>query len=191
VDLIRLRAPRSKFPVAGRLRDHGPGRPDDGHRPPDAVGSALRRPHNAWSPEPVKWYDPAVAFARWDPIRDLLIHQRLDRFAPDQTGWKPPVDLFETAEAYIVTAELPGLTRDDLRIDFHDSRLTISGIRRDTGAACEHYHRLERGHGTFSRAFLLPQPIEVEGIVADLRDGVLRVTCPKTSDVEQRRILVT
>ena len=139
----------------------------------------------------MKWYDPVVAFARWDPIRDLLIHQRLDRFAPDQTGWKPPVDLFETAEAYIVTAELPGLTRDDLRIDFHDSRLTVSGIRRDSGVACEHYHRLERGHGTFSRTFQLPQPIEVEGIVADLRDGVLRVTCPKTSDVEQRRILVT
>jgi len=139
----------------------------------------------------VKWYDLPVAFARWDPIRDLLIHQRLDRFAPDTAGWKPPVDLFETAEAYIVNAELPGLTRDDLRIDFHDSRLTISGIRRDVGAACEHYHRLERGHGSFSRTFQLPHPIEAEAIVADLRDGVLRVTCPKTTDVEQRRIFVT
>ena len=138
-----------------------------------------------------KWYDRTVAFARWDPIRDLLIHQRLDRFAPDQSGWKPPVDLYETAEAYIVSAELPGLTRDEVRIDFHNSRLTISGIRRDAGGACEHYHRLERGHGSFNRTFQLPHPIEAEGMVADLRDGVLRVVCPKTSDAHERRILVT
>ena len=139
----------------------------------------------------MKWYDPAVAFARWDPIRDLLIHQRLDRFAPDQTGWKPPVDLFETAEAYIVTAELPGLTRDDLRIDFHDSRLTLSGIRREDGACCEHYHRMERGHGSFSRTFHLPLAIDAENIAADLRDGVLRVTCPKSTDAGARRIHVS
>ena len=132
-----------------------------------------------------------MAFARWDPIRDLLIHQRLDRFPPGQSGWKPPVDLFETADAYVVTAELPGLTRDDLRIDFHDSRLTIAGVRLDSGAACEHFHRLERGHGTFSRTFQLPHPIEAERVVADLRDGVLRVICPKVTDASERRILVT
>ena len=106
------------------------------------------------------WYDPSVAFARWDPIRDLLaIHQRLDRFAPGQAGWTPPVDLFETADAYIVTAELPGLSPDDLQIDFRDGRLTLSGVRREAGSACEQYHRMERGHGSFSRTFELPSPL--------------------------------
>ena len=128
-----------------------------------------------------------MAFARWDPIRDLLaIHQRLDRFAPGQGGWMPPVDLYETAEAYVVTAELPGLAHEDLQIDFRDGRLTLSGLRREDSAGSEQYQRMERGHGSFSRTFQLPIPIESDAIVADLRDGVLRVTCPKAAAASRR-----
>jgi len=133
-----------------------------------------------------------VAFARWDPIHDLLaIHQRLDRFAPGQAGWTPPVDVFETADAYVVTAELPGLTRDELRIDFTDGQLTLSGVRQEQGASCEQYHRMERGHGSFSRTFHLPVAVEEAGINADLRDGVLRVTCPKVASAGARRIHIS
>ena len=138
------------------------------------------------------WYDPAVAFARWDPIHDLLaIHQRLDRFAPGQAGWTPPVDVYETADAYVVTAELPGLTRDELRIDFTDGQLTLSGVRQEQGSSCEQYHRMERGHGSFSRTFHLPVAVEETGINADLRDGVLRVTCPKVASAGARRIQIS
>jgi HSP20 family protein len=137
------------------------------------------------------WYDPLVAFARWDPIRDLLaIHQRLDRFAPGQGGWMPPLDLYETPDAYIVTAELPGLVNEDLHIDFRDGHLTLSGVRREDGASCERYQRMERGHGSFSRTFQLPVPVDSDAIVADLRDGVLRVTCPK-APAAPRRIQVS
>jgi HSP20 family protein len=131
-----------------------------------------------------------VAFARWDPIRDLLaIQQRLDRFAPGQAGWRPPVDLHETDEAYVLTAELPGVGRGDIDIQLHDDRLTLSGARPER-SACEQYHRVERGHGTFSRTFELPQPVDAARISADLRDGVLIVTCPKHPPVT-RRIQVT
>jgi HSP20 family protein len=137
------------------------------------------------------WYDPLVAFVRWDPIRDLLaLHQRLDRFSPGQAGWMPPVDLYETSDAYVVTAELPGLTREDLQIDFRDGRLTLSGARHENGAACEQYQRMERGHGTFSRTFQLPVAIDTGAIAADLRDGVLRVTCPKAA-ASSRRVQVS
>lgn len=130
-----------------------------------------------------------MAFARWDPIRDLLaIQQRLDRFAPGPAGWKPPVDLHETADEYVVTAELPGLTRDDIQIHFHDGRLTLSGVRRAHETPCEQYHRVERGHGSFSRTFQLPVPIDSEAIRADLRHGVLTVSCPKSADAASRRI---
>lgn len=135
---------------------------------------------------------PLVAFARWDPIRDLLaIQQRLDRFAPGPAGWNPPVDLYETPEHYVITAELPGLTREDVHIHVQDGRLTLSGQRREGNAACEQYHRVERGHGGFSRAFQLPFPIDTEAITADLRDGVLTVTCPKATDGASRRIRIT
>ena len=134
-----------------------------------------------------------MAFARWDPIRDLLaIQQRLDRFAPGPAGWRPPVDLHETADHFVITAELPGLTRSDLEIHLHDDgRLTLSGIRRERMASCEQFHRVERGHGSFSRTFQLPSPVDGEAITADLRDGVLTVLCPKAQDPGARRIHIT
>lgn len=130
-----------------------------------------------------------MAFVRWDPIRDLLaIQQRLDRSAPGPAGWKPPVDLHETPDAYVLTAELPGLSREDLQIHFHDGRLTLSGVRRAHASACEQFHRVERGHGSFTRTFQLPVPIDSDAIRADLRQGLLTVTCPKSADASTRRI---
>ena len=132
-----------------------------------------------------------MAFARWDPLRDLLaIQQRLDPFAPSPTGWVPPVDLQERADRYVLTAEVPGLRREDLEIRLEEGRLTLSGVRPERGATCEQYHRVERGHGAFSRTFHLPVPVDAEHVVADLRDGVLTITCPKARDASPRRISV-
>jgi HSP20 family protein len=133
-----------------------------------------------------------VAFARWDPIRDLLaIQQRLDPFAPGPAGWVPPVDLHETEDRYVITAEVPGLRREDVEINFHDGRLTLTGVRREQGNACEQYHRIERGRGAFSRTFELPVPVAVDEITADLQDGVLQVIVPKSPDGVPRRIRVS
>ena len=132
-----------------------------------------------------------MAFTRWDPIRDLLaIQQRLDRFAPGPAGWVPAVDLHETEDQYVLTAELPGLQREDLHIHLQEGRLTISGVRRERELPCEQFHRVERGHGAFSRSFLLPVPVDTEQIIADLRDGVLTVTCRKSADPQARRIRI-
>jgi HSP20 family protein len=132
-----------------------------------------------------------VAFARWDPIRDLLaIQQRLERFAPGPAGWVPPVDLHETPDQYVLTAEVPGLQREDVQIEVHEGRLTVSGTRRERSDGCEQYQRMERGHGSFSRTFHLPVPVDSHRIVADLRDGVLTITCPKV-EPEVRRIRIT
>jgi HSP20 family protein len=140
---------------------------------------------------PGLWYDPPVAFARWDPIRDLLaFQQRLDRFAPGPSGWSPPIDLHETSEAYVLVAELPGLRKDDLRIDVAERHITLSGARLEPEGACERYHRIERGHGSFTRTIDLDLPIDIENVAADLRDGVLTVTCPK-SEAGARRIQIS
>ena len=101
------------------------------------------------------------------------------------------MDLHETADHYVVTAELPGLVREDLQIHFQDSRLTLSGVRREDSTGREQYHRIERGHGSFSRTFHLPVPVDSEQVTADLRDGVLTVTCPKVTDGAARRIEVS
>jgi HSP20 family protein len=135
---------------------------------------------------------PIVAFARWDPIRDLLaIQQRLDRFAPGPARWVPPIDVHETADEYVITAELPGLRQDDIHIQVSDGRLEISGERRELGLPCEQYHRVERGHGSFSRTFQLPLPVDGDRVTADLRDGVLTVICPKAAEGSARHIRVS
>ena len=129
-----------------------------------------------------------MAFARWDPLRDLLaIQHRLERLSSGPQGWAPAVDLCETTDAFIVTAELPGLARDQVRIEVIEGRLTLQG-RRDARVPCEQYHQVERGHGEFARSFALPPTVDVEHISADLRDGVLTIIVPKSPEKGPRRV---
>ena len=137
-----------------------------------------------------------VAFTRWDSLRDLLtLHEQLGQLVgADAPGWTPPVDLYETAQEFVLTAELPGLSRQDIEIQADEFRILIRGARAalpQTDAPCEQYHRVERGHGRFSRAFTLPDAILVERVSADLKDGLLTVTMPKALDRGVRHVDVT
>ncbi|MBM3772422.1 MAG: Hsp20/alpha crystallin family protein [Acidimicrobiia bacterium] len=132
----------------------------------------------------------AVAFTHWDPVRDLLsLHEQIGQLVgTDAPGWTPPVDLYETATTFVLTAELPGLNREAIEIHAEESRVTIRGTREVGLVPCEQYHRVERGHGRFSRAFVLPEPIDVEGVAADFKEGVLTVTLPKAGGRGARRV---
>ena len=125
-----------------------------------------------------------MAFTRWDPLQDLLaLHERLNRLAgADEAGWMPPVDLYETSDRYGIMAELAGLAREDIDIQVQDGRLTLRGERPARGAEAGRFERVERGHGRFARAFVLPQAVDVSAITADLRDGVLTIEVPKLFD---------
>ncbi len=137
-----------------------------------------------------------MAFTRWDPLRDLLaLHEQIGQLVgTDAPGWTPPVDLYETPGEYVLTAELPGLSRDQIEIHAEDNRVTIRGERASgPGGAvpCEQFHRVERGHGRFSRAFVLPDPVQVDAVRADLKDGLLTVTMPKAQDRGTQKINVS
>src|SRR5262245_62486967 len=106
-----------------------------------------------------------MAFPRWDPFRDLLaIQQRLDRFAPAATGWIPPIDVHETVDEYVITAELPGLGRDDVHIQVSEGQVQLSGQRREPDVPYEQYHRVERGHGDFRRTLKVAHHVVADGI---------------------------
>lgn len=128
-----------------------------------------------------------------DPLRDLRAWQeRLERLAAQRgSAWDPPMDVYETPARYVVTAELPGLSREQIELAVQDNRLTIRGVRPAAGAesATRHYHQVERGHGSFQRTFQFADPVAADGIAADLRQGVLTVTLPKVT-VAPRRIEV-
>jgi HSP20 family protein len=138
---------------------------------------------------------PNVAFSRWDPLRDLIaLHEQIGQLVgTDAPGWTPPVDLYETATDFILTADLPGLSRDQIEINVDDNRVVIRGERvgGPGDMPCEQFHRVERGHGRFSRSFALPHAIDVVHVSADLKDGILTVRIPKAKGPGARRVSVT
>jgi HSP20 family protein len=145
-------------------------------------------------PRPLKHATmPDVAFTRWDPLRDLLaLQEQLGQLVgTDAPGWTPPVDLYETSSEYVLTAELPGLARNEIEIHAEESRIVIRGARASAlghEIPCEQFHRIERGHGRFSRAFALPEAIDVDAVSAELKDGLLTITLPKAAGHGARRI---
>lgn len=129
----------------------------------------------------------------WDPMRDLLIMQeRLDSlFGQATPGWMPQVDLYETAAAYVVAAELPGLAREDFDIEVDRNTLTLKGRRPAPAVNPQRYQQLESGQGPFSRSFRFADDIESEQINAEFKDGVLTITVPKIAKPAARKIDVT
>lgn len=137
------------------------------------------------------WYDPPMPC---DPLSDLRAWQeRLERLArPHGEPWTPAIDVYETPDAYIITVEVPGVSRDQVELAAEDTRLTIRGRRREEQARDDgaHYHRIERGYGAFTRSFEFAQRIDVDAVDADLAQGVLTITVPKAPPLPSRRIAV-
>jgi HSP20 family protein len=128
-----------------------------------------------------------------DPLRDLRAWQeRLERLATQHTtSWAPPIDIYETSDKYVITAEVPGLTREQIDVAIEDNRLILRGARPSAaGGPNHHYHQVERGYGSFTRTFEFADPIQAEKIAADLQHGVLTVTLPKLPVPAVRRIEV-
>ena len=118
-------------------------------------------------------------------------HERLEQLSTHHAdAWAPAIDVYETATAYVVTAEVPGVSRDDIVLAFEDSRLTLRGQRADRRDATTgvHFHQIERSHGSFVRSFEFGARIDVERVAADLKDGVLTITLPKAPPDGPRRI---
>lgn len=141
---------------------------------------------------------PAVV--RFDPFRDItslrdemnrLFSRTLGEGASAGSAWTPAVDIFDTAEAIVLKAELPGLTPDDIDIEVDDNVLTIKGERRFEDKVEEgRYYRLERAYGQFSRSVTLPQGVKADEISASFDQGVLQVRVPKADEVKPRKISV-
>jgi HSP20 family protein len=130
-----------------------------------------------------------------DPLRDLRAWQeRLERLAhPQAEPWTPPIDVYETPSAYVITVEVPGVLREQVDLAVEETRLTIRGRRLEGGGKAGepvHYHLVERGYGTFMRSFEFVERVDTEGVNADLAEGVLTITLPKSAPQPPRRIEV-
>lgn len=118
----------------------------------------------------------------------------LDRFFNDSlasrgrlNSFSPHVDAYETEKSYEIEAALPGMKREDIKVDFHQGRLTIAGERQFRNEQNQRrYHVVESSFGSFQRSFQLPDTVDASRIEAAFEDGILRVTVPKDEQKTMR-----
>lgn len=106
------------------------------------------------------------------------------------SDWVPPVSVEERSGEILLTAELPGMTGDEVEISLENNVLTISGEKREESEAGGKFHLVERSFGSFRRSFTLPRAISAEGITAEFDNGLLNVRLPKADEALSRKIEV-
>jgi HSP20 family protein len=104
--------------------------------------------------------------------------------------WAPPVDVDEDNNKIHVKVEVPGMDEKDLKINYEDGLLTISGERQFERKDDRNYHRIERTYGSFIRSFSLPRSVEASKIVANYRNGVLEIEIPKKEEAKPKQIQI-
>ena len=113
--------------------------------------------------------------------------------APTLTAWSPAVDVRESDNDFIVTAELPGLAKDTVDITIENGVLSLSGEKkeeREEGVADSGRYVLERRYGRFQRSFSLPRGVDADNVSAKFSDGILTVTLPKSATAKPRQITI-
>ena len=114
-----------------------------------------------------------------------------DRASVAQQRWVPQMDLVEADDHFVLKADLPGLSEEDVAIEVRDNALTISGERKAEHERREKgWYRVERSFGRFSRSLSLPEGIDPDAIAARFDRGVLSVTIPKPEQRKPRRIQI-
>lgn len=146
-----------------------------------------------------------MMLTKWNPFQDVAdAHSRFNRFfdpalwrmgdgeeASALTLWNPAVDIYETDEAIVIKAELPGVDKEHISIDLKDRVLTMRGERSEEKEVKEEkFYRKERVYGKFQRSFNLPDNCDAEKISAGFSDGVLKIEIPKPEQEKPKQITV-
>ena len=146
-----------------------------------------------------------MQLVRFNPTRDLFhFGRRMDSVFDDffgdflnktrsdtRQGWSPKVDVFEEEDHIVMTAELPGVEKDNIAIDVNGRVLTLKGERTYENEVKEDKYTLrERAYGTFQRSFTLPAETDSEKIKAAYKDGVLKLNIPKPASSRPKQITI-
>jgi HSP20 family protein len=146
-----------------------------------------------------------MAIVRFDPIRELAtMQERVNRVFGDfynrrteddllaRGAWVPSVDIYENDEhELVIKAELPDVKRDDIDLRIENDMLTLRGEKKmDSEVKEEHYHRVERVYGAFTRSFSLPSTVDTTRVTADYKNGVLEIKLPRREEAKPKQIQV-
>ena len=153
-----------------------------------------------------------MTLIRWNPMRDVErwpsdfigiqrdINRLFDHFLRggvqadetfDTSYWTPAVDIAEQENEYAVKVELPGVSKEDVKISLESNILTIKGEKKqEKEETKKNLHRVERSYGMFQRSFTLPSTVKSDKIDATFIDGVLTITLPKVEEAKPKQIEV-
>jgi HSP20 family protein len=146
-----------------------------------------------------------MAIARWTPMGHLQsfqdeMNRMFNQFfrggasEEDSWGhstWTPPIDIYETDDALVFQADLPGMAKDEVSIEVHNNTLILRGERKHDAAVTEdNYHRVERAYCPFQRSFVLPTMVDQEKVQASYHEGMLELRLPKLESAKPRRIAI-
>jgi HSP20 family protein len=146
-----------------------------------------------------------MALVRWEPVRELnSLQNEMNRlfstfFDTPTAGngggsarrWIPAMDLVETEDHYVLTADLPGLGQEDINLEFEGDVLTLSGERRNEQTdRKDGFYRIERATGSFSRSLTLPEGVDPEAVKATFDRGVLEVRIPKPEQRKPKKVAI-
>ena len=135
-------------------------------------------PFNDFRTLQARFFEPF--FGRFNFLEDEL---------PSGT-WAPAVDVAEEGDKILVKVEVPGVDEKDLKINFEDGLLTVTGERQFERKDERNYHRIERSYGTFTRSFTLPRTVDPNSITASYRNGILEIEIPKKEEAKPRQIAI-
>lgn len=139
------------------------------------------------TPEP-RWEPLRVMreLMNWDPFREMV------PFAPTApAGFAPSFEIKETKDGYLFKADIPGVKESDIDITVTGNRLTVSGKREaEKEEQTDTYYTCERSYGSFTRAFTLPEGVDMNSVNADLNGGVLTLSIKKTPEAQPKKIAV-
>lgn len=148
-----------------------------------------------------------MSIVRWNPARELLNMERefnklfnvfgkrfgyLESDSKDEyenAVWMPLTDIKEDKDNYFVMLDLPGVSKDDVKVSYADGQLSISGERKQEKEDKDSkFHRVERVYGRYYRSFTLPQQVGEDKIGAEFKDGQLTVTVPKAEEAKPKEL---
>lgn len=135
-----------------------------------------------------------MKITKWDPFGGIFAGDFFGQHGRNEAActWMPAVDVYETETKIVLTAELPGMSQDDVELTIQDNVLTLKGDRRpEKDVQQENYHVVERNYGSFMRSFTMPCEVDSENITAGFKDGVLTVTIPKLTTVRKVSVELT
>jgi HSP20 family protein len=111
---------------------------------------------------------------------------------PSVSKWYPAVDVLESKDSYLIRAELPGMKREDIKVEVKDGTLVLSGERKsEKPAEGVEYRHVERVAAKFWRSFSLPETTKQDGIEATFKDGILEIRVPKAEEAKPRQIEIS